>query len=66
MINFIKRDFNGVSMALEYLVGRKIPFGIKLVYYIIVGAVALPFVPFAWLRCKIQLKRFENELKKYK
>lgn len=64
MIKFIKNDYKSSTMALEYLVGRKIPFGIKLLYYIIVGAIALPLYPFAWLYCKIQLIRLNREFKK--
>ena len=64
MIKFIKNDYRNVTEALEYLVGRKIPFGICLLYYIIVGAIALPFAPFAWLYCKIQILRLNREFKK--
>lgn len=61
MIKFIKNDYKRVIEALGYLVGRKIPFGIGLLYYIIVGAIALPFMPFAWLYCKIRIMRFDRE-----
>ena len=64
MIKYIKNDYKRSTMALEYLVGRKIPFGIKLLYYVIVGAIALPFMPFVWLYCKYQLKKFDREFKK--
>lgn len=49
MIKFIKNDYKQVIEALGYLVGRKIPFGIGLLYYIIVGAIALPFVPLVYI-----------------
>lgn len=64
MIKFIKNDYKMVTMALEYLVGRNIPFGIKLLYYVIVGAIALPFVPFMWIWYKITILRFDREFKK--
>lgn len=53
IITFIKNDFVNVREHLSYKFGRKIPLGIYLPYYIIVGLIVLPILPFIVLCCYI-------------
>ena len=66
MINFIKNDYRRVKGYLEYSIGKKIPNGIVLSYYIIVGAIVLPFIPFIKVWCNYEIKKMEREMKELK
>lgn len=59
MINYIKNDFRSVRDSLGYFLGKVIPLWIAIPYYVIVGIIALPFVPFVWVWYKIQMKRLK-------
>lgn len=59
MINFIKNDFRSVREAMNYLVNRKVPLGIVILYYVVAGLLLLPLAPFVWLIYKIQLRRWK-------
>lgn len=65
MIKHIKNDYKNVTEALGYVVGRKIPLGIGILYYIIVGAIMLPFMPFIWIYYKLYLLKVKRYLNKY-
>ena len=56
MIKFIKRDFVRVRSALELVIKWKIPFGIFLIYYVVVGTMGIIALPFMMLYVRIKLK----------
>jgi len=62
MMNKIINDFKSVREQLGYYFGREIPLWIAILYYVIVGALVLPFLPFlrVWLNRKIK-KMFEED-----
>ncbi len=65
MINYIKRDFNSVRNTLEGWCKRSIPTGIFLIYYIIVGVIAIPFytlIPFIKLYFKWKVNRIIKQM----
>lgn len=55
IINFIKMDFWMVKDALECLVKRQIPLWVFTIYYVTLGAIALPFIPLIWIYVKIRI-----------
>lgn len=60
MINYIKRDFISVSQQIEGLVKRPIPFGIRVVYYVLglpLGILLLAGLPFIKLYFKWKINR---------
>lgn len=66
MIQYFRNDFWGVWMALNMVVGGKgVPFGIALLYYIVVLPFALIIMPFVYLFYHIQIRRLRKELRGY-
>ena len=67
MIKFIKRDFVRVRSTLELVIKRKIPFGIFLIYYVVVGAMGIIALPFIMLYIRIKLKiRISDQIELFK
>ncbi len=66
-IKFIKNDFNNVKGAIYLLLGRRIPLGIIMLYYILVAPLCLLLYPFVkvWSMIILRkcLKEIEEELK---
>ena len=54
IITFIKNDFVNVRAHMSYAYGRNIPLGLFIPYYIIIGLIALPMLPFIWLYYRIK------------
>lgn len=61
MINYIKNDFRRVREAWGYLVGKEIPVGMFIPYYIVVGILTLPITLLMWIYYKIKIKRLMKE-----
>lgn len=64
IITFIKNDFVNVREYWSCKFGRQIPLGIYLPYYIIVGLIALPTLPFIvlyyWIKAEILFRKFKD------
>ena len=65
MIKFIKRDFRSVKEALGFMIGKDVPVGIAILYYIIVGLIALPLMPFIWIYYLIEMRKIRKIMKEY-
>lgn len=61
MIKYIKNDFKSVREGLNSITGREVPIGIAIPYYIIVGLIALPLMPFALLYRKSVIKKYTKD-----
>jgi hypothetical protein len=69
MIRWIKNDFMCVREALGCLINRRIPFGIAILYYIIVGVLAAPLGIACWIYLivwrKVTLRKLDKTFGKY-
>jgi hypothetical protein len=65
MIKYIKNDFIRVRAALQYTFNRKIPLWIFIIYYVVVGTIALLPTFVLWMFIKIRfwliMRRLERE-----
>ena len=64
IINYLKNDFIKVRFYLGLQFNREIPFGIALLYYVVVGIIVLPLVPFAWIGTRIWIFYIKRQMKK--
>ncbi len=65
MIQYFRNDFEKVWFALSIVVGKEVPFGLALLYYIVALPIALIIMPFILLIYQIQIRRLKKELRSY-
>jgi hypothetical protein len=65
MIQYFRNDFARVWFALNMVVGKEVPFGLALLYYIVALPFALIAMPFILLIYQIQIRRLKKELRSY-
>jgi hypothetical protein len=62
--NFFINDFRSVKQSLDYLCKRRVPFGIALLYYVLMFIVILPTIPFVKLGVYFWRKRLLRNIER--